>query len=229
MTGGVVVREVPRAAADLVAELGSAGVSTVHEAGARGLLDPGITPIQEGARIGGSAVTVSCAPGDNIMVHAAVEVIEPGDILVVTTTSPADNGLFGELLATSVMTRGCAGVVVDGGVRDVSDLRRMGLPVWARVIHAAGTVKATPGSVNLPVTCGGVTVGAGDVVVADDDGVVIVERDSAPDLLGAVRARLVREAETRARLASGELGLDIYGFRERLEGLGVRWVDSPEQ
>ena len=122
-----------------------------------------------------------------------------------------------------------SGVVVDGGVRDVSDVRRMGLPVWARVIHAAGTVKATPGSVNLPVTCGGVTVGAGDVVVADDDGVVIVERDSAPDLLGAVRARLVREAETRARLASGELGLDIYGFRERLEGLGVRWVDSPEQ
>ena len=130
-----------------------------------------------------------------------------------------------------VSTGGTARTLRDAGltVRDVSDLRRMGLPVWARVIHAAGTVKATPGSVNLPVTCGGVTVGAGDVVVADDDGVVIVERDSAPDLVGAVRARLVREAETRARLASGELGLDIYGFRERLEGLGVRWVDSPEQ
>jgi 4-hydroxy-4-methyl-2-oxoglutarate aldolase len=229
MTDGVVVRQVARAAAEIVAELGSAGVATVHEAGAQGLLDPGIRPIQEGARIGGSAVTVSCAPGDNIMVHAAVETIEPGDVLVVATTSRADNGMFGELLATSVMARGCAGVVVDGGVRDVSDLRRMGLPVWARVVHAAGTVKATPGSVNLPVTCGGVAVGPGDVVVADDDGVAIVGREQVDAVLAAVRARLAREDETRARLASGELGVDLYGFRQKLEDMGVRWIDTPEQ
>jgi 4-hydroxy-4-methyl-2-oxoglutarate aldolase len=226
---GVVVRQVARAAAEIVAELGSAGVATVHEAGAQGLLDPGLRPIQEGARIGGSAVTVSCAPGDNIMVHAAVETIEPGDVLVVATASRADNGMFGELLATSVMIRGCAGVVVDGGVRDVSDLRRMGLPVWARVVHAAGTVKATPGSVNLPVTCGGVAVGPGDVVVADDDGVAIVGREQVDAVLAAVRARLAREDETRARLASGELGVDLYGFRQKLEDMGVRWIDTPEQ
>jgi 4-hydroxy-4-methyl-2-oxoglutarate aldolase len=228
MTDGIVVRKVPRVSGDIVAELGAAGVATVHEAGASGLLDHSITPIQEGARIGGSAVTVSCAPGDNIMVHAAVEVIEPGDILVVATTSPAPNGLFGELLATSVMTKGCAGVVVDGGVRDVSDLRRMGLPVWTRVVHAAGTVKTTAGTVNVPVVCGGVTVTAGDVIVADDDGVVVVERDRAADVLDAVRERLAREDETRDRLASGELGLDLYGFREKLEQMGVRWVDTPE-
>jgi 4-hydroxy-4-methyl-2-oxoglutarate aldolase len=228
MTDGVVVRKVPRVPAAIVDELGAAGVATVHEAGAGGLLDPAITPIQQGARVGGSAVTVSCAPGDNIMVHAAAEVIEPGDILVIATTSPADNGLFGELLATSVMTRNCAGVVVDGGVRDISDLRRMGLPVWSRVVHAAGTVKTTPGSVNVPVTCGGVTVSPGDVVVADDDGVVIVQRDQALEVLEAARVRLAREYETRARLASGELGLDLYGFRERLEEMGVRWVDAPE-
>jgi 4-hydroxy-4-methyl-2-oxoglutarate aldolase len=228
MADGMVVRKVPRADAAIVAELGAAGVATVHEAGAAGLLDPGISPIQQGARIGGSAVTVSCAPGDNIMVHAAVEMIEPGDVLVVTTTTPADNGMFGELLATSVLTRGCAGVVVDGGVRDVSDLRLKGPPVWARVVHAAGTVKATPGSVNLPVACGGVTIRPGDVVVADDDGVVVIERERVGDVVVAVRARLAREDETRARLAAGELGLDLYGFRERLEEMGVRWVDAPE-
>jgi 4-hydroxy-4-methyl-2-oxoglutarate aldolase len=228
MADGVVVRKVPRADSAIVAELGAAGVATVHEAGAAGLLDPGISPIQQGARIGGSAVTVSCAPGDNIMVHAAVEMIEPGDVLVVTTTTPADNGMFGELLATSVLTRGCAGVVVDGGVRDVSDLRLKGPPVWARVVHAAGTVKATPGSVNLPVACGGVTIRPGDVVVADDDGVVVIERERVGDVVVAVRARLAREDETRARLAAGELGLDLYGFRERLEEMGVRWVDAPE-
>jgi 4-hydroxy-4-methyl-2-oxoglutarate aldolase len=228
MNEGVVVRKVERADPAIVAGLGAAGVATVHEAGAVGLLDPGITPIQQGASIGGSAVTVSCAPGDNLMVHAAVELIEPGDVLVVTTTSPANNGMFGELLATSVMTRGCAGVVVDGGVRDVSDLRRMGLPVWSRVVHAAGTVKATAGSVNLPVSCGEITIRPGDVVVADDDGVVIVERERAPEMLEAASARLQRENETRGRLASGELGLDLYGFREKLEEMGVRWVDAPD-
>jgi len=221
-----VVRSVPRVAADIVSELGAAGVATVHEAGGTALLDPGIRPIQHGARIAGSAVTVSCAPGDNIMVHAAIEVIEAGDVLVVATTSPSSHGMFGELLATSVMAKGCVGVVIDAGVRDVSDLRRMGLPVWSRAIHAAGTAKASPGSVNVPVECGGVTVGPGDVMVADDDGVAVVERGRVAEVLEAARDRLEREEEVRARLAAGELGVDFYGFRERLEGMGVRWIDS---
>ena len=228
MSNGVVVRNVPRVDADVLAELGAAGVATVHEAGAAGLFDPGIRPIQAGTRIAGSAVTVSCAPGDNIMIHAAVEVIEPGDILVVATTAPSTNGMFGELLATSVIARGCAGVVVDAGVRDISDLRRLGLPVWSRAIHASGTVKASPGSVNVPIVCGGATVDPGDVVVADDDGVVVVERERTAQVLQAARERLERETEVRARLAAGELGVDFYGFRERLEGMGVRWVDTPE-
>jgi len=228
MSEGVVVRNVPRVDADVLVELGSAGVATVHEAGGAGLLDPGIRPIQDGARIAGSAVTVSCAPGDNIMIHAAVEVIEPGDVLVVATTSPSTNGMFGELLATSVIARGCAGVVVDAGVRDISDLRRLGLPVLSRAIHASGTVKATPGSVNVSVVCGGATVGPGDVVVADDDGVVVVERERATQVLEAARKRLERETEVRARRAAGELGVDFYGFRERLEAMGVRWIDAAE-
>jgi 4-hydroxy-4-methyl-2-oxoglutarate aldolase len=228
MSEGVVVRNVPRVDADVLAELGAAGVATVHEASGAGLLDPGIRPIQDGARIAGSAVTVSCAPGDNIMIHAAVEVIEPGDILIVATTSPSTNGMFGELLATSVIAKGCAGVVVDAGVRDIADLRRLGLPVWSRAVHASGTVKATPGSVNVPIVCAGATVGPGDVVVADDDGVVVVERERAAQVLQAARERLGRETEVRARLAAGELGVDFYGFRERLEAMGVRWIDAPE-
>jgi len=228
MTEGVVVRNVARVDADVVAELGSAGVATVHEAGASGLLDPGIRPIQEGTRVAGSAVTVSCAPGDNLMIHAAIEVIEPGDILVVATTAPSTNGMFGELLATSVMARGCVGVVVDAGVRDIADLRRLGLPVWSRAVHASGTVKATPGSVNVPILCGGATVGPGDVVVADDDGVVVVERERAAQVLQAALERLERETEVRARLAAGELGVDFYGFREKLEAMGVRWLDTLE-
>jgi 4-hydroxy-4-methyl-2-oxoglutarate aldolase len=228
MSEGVVVRNVPRVDGEILAELGSAGVATVHEAGGAGLLDPGIRPIQDGARVAGSAVTVSCAPGDNIMIHAAVEVIEPGDVLVVATTSPSTHGMFGELLATSVIARGCAGVVVDAGVRDISDLRRLGLPVWSRAVHASGTVKATPGSVNVRIVCGGATVGPGDVVVADDDGVVVVERDRATQVLEAARVRLKREAEVRARLAAGELGVDLYGFRQRLEAMGVRWIDASE-
>jgi 4-hydroxy-4-methyl-2-oxoglutarate aldolase len=162
------------------------------------------------------------------MVHAAVEVIEPGDMLVVATTAPSMHGMFGELLATSVMARGCVGVVLDSGVRDVFDLRRMGLPVWSRAIHAAGTAKANPGSVNVPVVCAGVTVAPGDVVVADDDGVAVVERERAVAVLEAARLRLEREDEVRARLAAGELGVDLYGFRQRLEDLGVGWLDNPE-
>ena len=227
MGGGVVVRRVPRADRDIVAGLAEAGVATVHEAGGAVLLDAEIRPVQQGRRIAGSAVTVSCAPGDNIMVHAAVEVIEPGDVLVVATTSPSTHGMFGELLATSVMAKGCVGVVVDSGVRDVSDLRNMGLPVWSRAIHASGTKKATAGSVNVPLVCGGAAVAPGDVVVADDDGVAIVERGRAVEILEAARLRLDREAEARRRLAAGELGVDFYGFRERLEDMGVRWIDQP--
>ncbi len=227
MTRHVVVRAIERADADTIRGLGDAGVATVHEAaGQTGLLDAGIRPIQDGARIAGSAVTVSCAPGDNIMIHAAVEVIEPGDVLVVGTTSPSTHGMFGELLATSVMRRGCRGLVIDAGVRDVADLRRMGFPVWSRAIHAEGTAKATPGSVNLPVVCAGVAVNPGDVVVADDDGVAIVVRERAGEVLAASRRRLEREEETRARLETGELGLDVYDFRERLGEMGVRWVDT---
>jgi 4-hydroxy-4-methyl-2-oxoglutarate aldolase len=229
MEGGVVVRGVPRVDPGIVAGLALAGVATVHEAGGAALLDPEIRPIQEGARIAGSAVTVSCAPGDNIMVHAAVEVIRPGDVLVVTTTSPSTHGMIGELLATSVMAKGCVGVVMDAGVRDVSDLRRMGLPVWSRAIHAAGTAKATAGSVNVPVVCGGARVVPGDVVVADDDGVAVVERERAIEVLEAAGRRLEKEQEVRSRLATGELGLDLYGFRERLEGMGVRWIDHLDQ
>lgn len=229
MAHGTVVRKMRRAAPDVVEGLGEAGVATVHEAGATSLLQPDIKPIQEGARIAGSAVTVSCPPGDNLMIHAAVDVIEPGDVLVVATTSPSDKGMFGALLGVSVTTRGCRGLVIDAGVRDVADLRRMGFPVWARTVHAAGTTKNAPGSVNLPVLCAGVNVRAGDVVVADDDGVAVVERERAEEVLEAARRRLLREEETRARLSSGELGLDLYGFRHRLEDLGVRWVDTLEE
>jgi len=230
MTRHVVVTTIERADADTIRGLGEAGVATIHEAaGQTGLFDAGIRPIQDGAGIAGSAVTVSCAPGDNIMIHAAVEVIEPGDVLVVGTTSPSTHGMFGELLATSVMRRGCRGLVIDAGVRDVANLRSMGFPVWSRIIHAEGTAKATPGSVNLPIVCGGVTVSPGDVVVGDDDGVVLVARDRAEEILDAARRRLEREEETRALLEKGELGLDLYGFRERLGKMGVRWVDSLDE
>jgi 4-hydroxy-4-methyl-2-oxoglutarate aldolase len=223
---GTVVRKIMRAEPDVIDGLRAAGVATVHEAGSAPLLPPDIRPIQEGARIAGSAVTVSCPPGDNLMVHAAVEVIEPGDVLVVATTSPADNGMVGELLAISLTTRGCRGLVIDGGVRDVADLRRMGFPVWARVIHAAGTTKNSLGSVNLPVLCAGVEVRPGDVVVADDDGVAVVERVRCAQVLEAARLRLLKENETRARLSTGELGLDLYDFRRRLDDLGVSWHDD---
>ncbi|MBW3666269.1 MAG: 4-carboxy-4-hydroxy-2-oxoadipate aldolase/oxaloacetate decarboxylase [Actinobacteria bacterium] len=230
MTRPVVVTTIARADADTIRGLGEAGVATVHEAaGQTGLLDDGIRPIQDGARIAGSAVTVSCAPGDNIMIHAAVEVIEPGDVLVVTTTSPSTHGMFGELLATSVMRRGCRGLVIEAGVRDVADLRRMAFPVWSRAIHAQGTEKSTPGSVNVPLSIAGVNVAPGDVVVADDDGVMIVERKSAEEVLAASRRRLEREEETRARLGAGELGLDLYGFRERLGEMGLGWIDALEE
>lgn len=229
MSGGVIVRKIRRAEPEVIAGLGAAGVATVHEAGSALLLHPDIEPIQQGPRIAGSAVTVSCPPGDNLMIHAAVEAIEPGDVLVVATTEPSDNGIFGELLAVSVAGRGCVGLVTNGGVRDVADLRRMGFPVWARRVHAAGTTKTGAGSVNLPVVFAGVEVRPGDVVVADDDGVAVVERDRAGEVLEMARGRLLKEEATRERLASGELGVDLYGFRRRLDELGVRWVDTLEE
>jgi 4-hydroxy-4-methyl-2-oxoglutarate aldolase len=178
--------------------------------------------------VAGSAVTVLSQPGDNMMIHAAVEVVEPGDVLVVATTSPSTDGMVGDLLATSLAQRGCVGLVIEAGVRDVADLRSMGFPVWCAAIHAQGTVKATPGSVNVPVVCGGAYVNPGDVLVADDDGVMVVPMGSAQSTLEAATSRLAKEKITRSRLESGELGLDFYGLRDKLTELGVRWVDHSE-
>jgi 4-hydroxy-4-methyl-2-oxoglutarate aldolase len=227
MTGHMVVRAFPRTDATTLAGLAALGVSTVHEAdGRRGVLAPAIRPIQDGTRIAGSAVTVSCHPGDNLMIHAAVETCRPGDVLVVTTTSPSTDGMLGELLATSLRAHGVIGVVIDAGVRDVTELRAMRFPVWARAISPQGTVKNRPGSVNVPVVCAGQTVVAGDAVVADDDGVVVVPRERAQAVLSAARQREASEAGKRERLAAGELGVDMYGLREVLAALSVTYVDG---
>jgi 4-hydroxy-4-methyl-2-oxoglutarate aldolase len=220
----VVVRIVERPHPATVAALGALGTATVHEAiGRRGFAGPGLRPIQQGARLAGPAVTVSCHPGDNLMVHAAVEVCREGDVLVVTTTAPSTHGMFGELLATSLLARGVRALVIDAGVRDTAELRDLGFAVWARHVSCEGTVKATPGSVNVPVVLGGVVVAPGDVVCADDDGVVVVPGAEAAAALDAALARVAREDATRARLAAGELGVDIYGLRDRLAELGVEY------
>jgi len=222
-----VVREIERADGAVIDQLGDAGTATVHEGiGRRGYLGPHITPIQQDVKIGGSAVTVSCHPGDNLMIHAAVEVCEPGDILVVTTTAPSTHGGFGDLLATSLIARGVRGLVIDAGVRDTADLRQMGFAVWAQHVSCQGTVKATPGSVNVPIVMGEQAIQPGDVICADDDGVVVVERDEAAWALEQTQSRLEKEAATRARLEAGELGLDFYGLRAKLDELGVEYVDS---
>lgn len=227
MSAHVVVRAVVRTDASVLAGLAELGVSTVHEADQRrGALDPTIRPIQAGARIAGSAVTVSCPPGDNLMIHAAVETCRPGDILVVTTTSPSTDGMIGELLATSLRAQGVIGIVTAAGVRDAAELRAMDFPVWARAISPQGTVKASPGSVNVPVVCGGQLVHPGDAIVADDDGAVVVARDRAAAVLAAARARATNEVGKRARLAAGELGVDMYGLRALLAELGVTYVDG---
>ena len=228
MNQHVIVRSVRRADPDVVAGLGAAGTATVHEAqGRRGFVGPQLRPIQAGVRLAGSAVTVSCHPGDNLMIHAAVEVCGPGDVLVVTNTAPSTHGMFGELLATSLMARGVRALVIDAGVRDTAELRELGFAVWSAHVSCQGTVKASPGSVNVPVVLGGAAVEPGDVLVADDDGVVVVRRHEAAEVLAASRAREAKEAATRARLAAGELGLDLYGLRPLLASLGVVYVDEP--
>lgn len=225
----VVVRNILRADAAVIDELGEMGVATVHEAQGRvGLLQPYMRPIYSGARIAGSAVTALVHPGDNWMMHVVGEMIHPGDVVVVAVSAPNSDGMFGDLLATSFMARGARGLVIDAGVRDVRDLTQMQFPVWSKAICAKGTVKETVGAVNVPVVVAGALVTPGDVIVADDDGVVVVARKDAPAVLGAARKRVANEEEKRRRLASGELGLDLYGMRDRLSAAGLTYVDSPE-
>ena len=221
------IRDVVRTEASVLAGLAELGVSTVHEADQRrGALDPAIRPIQAGVRIAGAAVTVSCPPGDNLMVHAAIEFLRRGDILVVTTTSPSTDGMIGELLATSMRAHGAVGLVTAASVRDAEELRAMGFPVWARAINPQGTTKTKPGSVNVPVVCGGQLVHPGDAIVADDDGVVVVPRSRSAEVLEAGRKRADDEVAKRARFAAGELGVDMYGLRSLLADLGVTYVDG---
>nr|BBH95852.1 4-carboxy-4-hydroxy-2-oxoadipate aldolase/oxaloacetate decarboxylase [Thermogemmatispora argillosa] len=225
----VVVTDVPRPEAALVEQLAAYGVATVHEAlGKEGLLQPYLRPIYPEARVAGVAVTVLCPPGDNLMVHAAIEVCQPGDVLVVATEAPSTDGMFGELLATSARAHGVVGLVIDAGVRDVATLSAMRFPVWSRAISARGTVKETPGAVNIPVVCGGALIKPGDVILGDADGVVCIPRQMLAQTIAQAAARTARENATRERLAAGELGLDLYGLRSKLKALGVTYVRYDE-
>jgi len=222
-----IVKNIQRAEVELIKTLGEQGVATIHEAqGRTGLMQPYLRPIYPAARVAGSAVTVSCQPGDNLMIHAAIEVCQPGDVLIVTTTSESTDGMFGELLATSCQAHGIAGLVIDAGVRDVAELTAMNFPVWSKAISAQGTVKATAGSVNIEVVCAGAIVRPGDVIVGDADGVVIVKRELATAVVALGQQRLKKEQQSRERLRAGELGVDFYGLRAKLKELGVEYVDE---
>jgi 4-hydroxy-4-methyl-2-oxoglutarate aldolase len=226
-----IVRSIPRPDAQAVKLLGELGVATVHEAqGRTGVMFPYMRPIYLSAKVSGSAVTVSCQPGDNLMIHASIEVCKPGDVLVVVTTSESSDGMFGDLLGTSCQAHGVAGLIIDAGVRDTAELTAMKFPIWSKAISAQGTVKASPGSVNVPVVCAGILVNPGDVMVGDADGVVVVPRANAADVAKAAQQRVAKEEKTRERLAARELGIDYYGLRAKLKEFGVEYVDElPEE
>lgn len=222
-----IVRNIRRADPDVIETLGRLGVATVHEAqGRRGLMAPYMRPIYPTARVVGSAVTISSQPGDNLMIHAAVEVCKPGDVLVVTTTSESTDGMFGELLGVSCMAHGIRGLIIDAGIRDTAELTELNFPVWAKAISAQGTVKSTGGSVNIPVVSAGTIVNPGDVIIADADGVVVVPRDWAAEVARLGQIRLEKEEKIRQRLRNGELGIEFYGLRAKLAELGVEYVDG---
>lgn len=221
-----IVRTIARADADDIRRLGEAGVATVHEAqGRTGLLRPYMRPVYASARVAGSAVTVLCGAGDNLMIHAAIAVVQPGDVLIVSTLEESTHGMFGELLAESCRAHGVVGLMIDAGVRDITEITALGFPVWSRAVSAQGTSKTIAGSVNVPIVCAGASVAPGDVIVGDADGVVVVPRERVGAVVTGVDERLAKEERTRARLKAGELGLDIYGLRDVLAQRGVVWRD----